>query len=237
MIKNSTQGKVVLIPVTIGASLENSIPNGNYEYCKSIFHFYVENTREARRFLKLVDISIDIDKIEFIEINKNADVELQSLSNWLKNGLTVGVISDSGCPGIADPGSIVVAKAHELGAQIIPLVGPNSIILALMASGFNGQNFAFNGYLPVKDPVRSASIKHFETLIQKSQQTQIFIETPYRNNQILSDFIKNCQPKTQLCIALGLTTSTEMIKKQSISEWSKKPIDLPKEPAIFLLGS
>jgi 16S rRNA (cytidine1402-2'-O)-methyltransferase len=157
------------------------------------------------------------------------------LRNWLKEGHDVGLMSEAGCPGIADPGADLVAVAHNAGASVIPLVGPNSLILALMASGLNGQSFSFVGYLPVKDPMRTKRIKELEAISAKEKQTQLFIETPYRNDHILADLLKNCNPGTRLCIAQNITSAEAFIKTKTVAEWNKQVPVMGKTPAVFLM--
>lgn len=200
-------------------------------------YFIVENIRTARRFMKQVNSDINIDDCTFYEINKRT--KPQDLPLYLKplvDGNNVAVISEAGCPGVADPGADVVRMAHQRGMKVIPIVGPSSILLALMASGLNGQNFAFKGYLPVKPNERSKEITLLEKRIRGEKQTQIFIETPYRNNQLIGDLLKTCAPSTLLCIAANITGENEFIQTKTIQEWKGKTPDLHKQPVIFLLG-
>jgi 16S rRNA (cytidine1402-2'-O)-methyltransferase len=225
----------------------NILAEGNWQHVlpASIFpiltetrYFIVENIRTARRFMKQVNREINIDACSFYEINKRTEPkDLPHFLQPLENGNNVAVISEAGCPGIADPGAEVVRLAHKKGIHVVPLVGPSSILLALMASGLNGQNFAFNGYLPVKPQERSKAIAALDKTAKTKQQTQIFIETPYRNNQLVSDILKTCNASTLLCIAANLTGKNEFISTKSVGEWKKKGVpDLHKQPAIFLLG-
>jgi 16S rRNA (cytidine1402-2'-O)-methyltransferase len=198
----------------------------------------VENIRTARRFLKQVNKEINIDQLTFFELNKYTNQnELPAFLKPLEQGDNVAVISEAGCPGIADPGAEVVKIAHQKGYKVVPLVGPSSIVLALMASGLNGQNFAFNGYLPVRANERTRAISNLEKLVKNNRQTQIFIETPYRNNQLITEVLKTCSPSTLLCIAANLTGENEFIATKSVSRWKGNVPDLHKQPAIFLLGS
>lgn len=200
--------------------------------------FIVENIRTARRFMKQVNREINIDECTFYEINKRT--KLQDLPRFLKplgDGNNIAVISEAGCPGVADPGADVVKIAHQRGFKVVPIVGPSSILLALMASGLNGQNFAFKGYLPVKPNERVKEISALEKRIKSEKQTQIFIETPYRNNQLIADLVKTCSPSTFLCIAANITGESEYIVTQTIQEWKGKTPDLHKQPVIFLLGN
>lgn len=228
-------GTLILIPIPIAPDAFHTLPAEVLQHTAEIRHFFVENIRTARRFLKAIHPALVIDELHFSEIDKHEGADKQLLRDWLKAGHTVGVMSEAGCPGIADPGAELVAVAQELRAKVRPLTGPNSMILSLMASGLNGQSFAFNGYLPVKEPARSTRIKALEALSRKEQQTQLFIETPYRNNQLLDDLLKHCQPSTRLCIALHITDPGEWIVTRHISEWQKNKPALEKAPAVFLL--
>ncbi|WP_423127183.1 SAM-dependent methyltransferase [Gaoshiqia sp. Z1-71] len=227
-----------LIPLTLGESeLHTVIPTHHREIIHSISHFIVENIRTARRFLKKTDPSIDIDSLRFYELNKHTDKnQLHAYLEPIKAGLHVGVMSEAGCPGVADPGADVVRIAHEKGIRVIPLVGPSSILLAMMASGMNGQNFAFNGYLPIKKDEKAQQIKLLEKRIYAENQSQLFIEAPYRNLQLLDDLLNYCQPQTRLCIACDLTLETEFIRTRTIGEWKTQKPDIQKRPTIFVLG-
>ena len=234
---NTMAASLFLIPVTLGdTTISKTLPDYNHTIIVSIKHFIVENIRSARRFLKLTEPSIDIDALTFYTLNKHTSKEL--IADFLKpieEGYSVGVISDAGCPAIADPGAEVVALAHRKNIQVIPLVGPSSILLALMASGFNGQCFAFHGYLPVDNEQRMKTLKTLEHRMYSENQTQLFIETPYRNGKLLDEILKTCKPSTRLCIAADLTLNSEYIKTRSISEWKKQKPDLSKRPCIFAL--
>ncbi len=201
-------------------------------------YFIVENIRTARRFMKQVNREINIDECTFYEINKRT--KPQDLPLFLKplvDGKDVAVISEAGCPGVADPGADVVRIAHQRGMKVVPIVGPSSILLALMASGLNGQDFAFRGYLPVKPLERVRAISDLEKTSRNSKQTQIFIETPYRNNQLISDILKTCAPSILFCIAANITGENEFIQTKSIQDWKKNGTpDLHKQPVIFLIG-
>ena len=201
-------------------------------------YFIVENIRTARRFMKQVNREINIDECTFYEINKRTNTaDLPRFLKPIVDGHDVAVISEAGCPGVADPGADVVKIAHQRGIKVVPIVGPSSILLALMASGMNGQNFAFKGYLPVKPQERVKELQTLERTIRSSQQTQVFIETPYRNNQLVSDVIKACSPSTLFCIAANITGENEFIQTKSIQDWKKAGVpDLHKQPVIFLLG-
>jgi len=227
-------GSLYLIPVPIADGALQTLPVEISTHTLEIQHYFVEDLRTARRFLKALHPSIVIDDLHFSEIDKHNGANISLLKQWLKEGKTIGVLSESGCPGIADPGAEMAAVAQHMGAKVVPLTGPNSIILALMASGLNGQSFCFNGYLPVKEPVRGQRIKALEQISQKEKQTQIFIETPYRNEVILADFLKNCQGNTHLCIAKNISAHDAFIKTKTINEWKKDIPVLGKVPAVFL---
>lgn len=199
--------------------------------------FMVENLRTARRFLKKVDKRITIDRLHFCEIGKNANpTEVAAFFENYSKTQDIGILSEAGCPGIADPGANIVAMAHKKGMQLVPLVGPSSLLLSLMASGFNGQHFTFHGYLPVQKAERAKALKHLEAQARKLHQTQLFIETPFRNRQLLEAILENCHAETQLCIASNLTANDESILTQSVREWKQKIPDLHKKPTIFLIG-
>ena len=226
-----------LIPNLLGeAPVEQVLPPYNREIILGIRHFIVEDVRTARRFLKLVDRSIDIDQLTFYTLNKHTNPEeVASMLKPLEDGSPMGVISEAGCPAVADPGADVVAIAQRKGLQVIPLVGPSSIILAVMGSGFNGQSFAFNGYLPIEPEDRIKTLKKLEQRAYTENQTQLFIETPYRNAKMMADILKACRPQTHLCIAAGLTTKDEYIKTRTIKEWGGKLPQIDKIPCIFLI--
>lgn len=214
------------------------IPSYNHDVVMQIRHFVVEDIRSARRFLRKMDASFPIDDSCFYEMGKHADERLfTSYLKPLSEGLPVGVISEAGCPAVADPGANVVAIAQRKGYRVIPLVGPSSMILAVMGSGLNGQNFAFNGYLPVEDADRAKKLKALETRAHNEHQTQLFIETPYRNRKMFDTLLRTLRPQTRLCVAAGITTSDEYIHTHTIQEWKKVQLpDLSKIPAIFLIG-
>lgn len=226
-----------LLPVTLGDTpIEKVLPTYNHDIIVGIRHFIVEDIRSARRFLKKVDHEIDIDALTFYPLNKHTSPE--ALSGYLKPleaGESMGVISEAGCPAVADPGADVVAMAQRKGLRVIPLVGPSSIILSVMGSGFNGQSFAFHGYLPIDASERIKTIKQLEQRIYSENQTQLFIETPYRNHKMFDDIVSTCRPQTKLCIAANLTCEGEYIKTRSIKEWKGHCPDLSKIPCIFLL--
>ena len=228
-------GQLYLIPVHIAEHALHTLPAEVSAVTLQVKHFFAENARTARRFLKELHPELKIEELEFSEIDKHTGPDKALLKKWLQEGLSVGVMSEAGCPAIADPGSELVAIAHGAGASVKPLTGPNSMMLALMGSGLDGQRFAFHGYLPLKDPQRSARIKALEALSAKEQQTQLFIETPYRNNALLSDLLKVCQPNTRICIAQNLSGPTEFIKTATAAQWKKNLPALEKSPAVFLM--
>ena len=226
-----------LIPVTLGNTpIDQVLPAHNADIIRRIRHFVVEEIRTARRFLKQVDRNINIDDLTFYPMGKHADkATFSAYLKPLRNGEAVGVISEAGCPAVADPGADLVAIAQGEGLKVVPLVGPSSILLAVMGSGFNGQSFAFHGYLPIEPGERIKRIKALEGRIYAEDQTQLFIETPYRNNKMMEDIVKNCRPQTKLCIAANITCEGEYIKTKTIKEWQGKLPDLSKIPCIFLI--
>lgn len=230
--------KIYLIPTTLGdTTIERVLPPDLTGMISSIHVFIVENIRTARRFLKKVNPAIVIDDLTFFELNQHTDrKEISRFLEPISNGLDIGIISEAGCPAVADPGADVVKIAHTKNIQVVPLVGPSAILLALMASGMSGQNFAFNGYLPIKNPEKAQQIKFLEKRMQTEGQTQIFIEAPYRNLQLLDDLLKNCEPQTMLCIAADITLNTEFIRAKPVSYWKTHLPDIQKRPAIFMIG-
>jgi len=236
--KKLQMAKLYLIPTTLGdTSIERVLPPDLTKVINSVTVFIVENLRTARRFLKKVNPDIVIDDLTFFELNQHTDPK--ELSRFLepnRRGLDIGIISEAGCPGVADPGADVVKIAHTRNIQVVPLVGPSSILLALMASGMSGQNFAFNGYLPIKNPEKAMQIKMLEHRMQTEGQTQIFIEAPYRNAQLLDNLLKNCDPLTLLCIAVDITMDTEFILCKPMSWWKNNIPEIQKRPAIFMIG-
>ena len=226
-----------LLPVTLGDTpVEQVLPAYNKEIILGIKHFIVEDVRSARRFLKKVEASINIDELTFYPLNKHTSPD--DLSGYLKplqEGHSMGVISEAGCPAVADPGADVVAMAQRKNLKVVPLVGPSSIILSVMGSGFNGQSFAFHGYLPIEAADRIKRLKELEGRIYSENQTQLFIETPYRNNQMMEDIVKTCRPQTKLCIAANITCEGEYIHTKTIREWKGHLPDLTKVPCIFLI--
>lgn len=228
-----------LIPVTLGpTSIEQVLPSYNHDIIMGIRHFIVENVRSARRFLRQVDREFPIDDSEFYEMGKHSDERLFSqYLQPLRDGKPMGVISEAGCPAVADPGADIVAIAQRQNLRVIPLVGPSSMIMAVMGSGLNGQSFAFNGYLPVETSERAKALKALETRAWNEHQTQLFIETPYRNQKMFQTLLATLRPQTRLCIAAGITTEDEYIHTHTIAEWKKTTLpDLSKVPAIFLIN-
>lgn len=238
LLSQGVGGLLYLIPTTLGETddLSKILPAGNADVISSLKFFIVENIRTARRFLKKVNRKINIDELTFFELNKHTQPEeITQFLKPLKAGNDTGIISEAGCPAVADPGTDVVALAQKQGFTVVPLVGPSSILLSLMASGFNGQSFAFIGYLPIQQSDRIKALKKMEDRIYSEHQTQIFIETPYRNMKLLDDIIAVCQPNTKLCIAADITLETEFIKTKPVSAWKSQKPDLNKRPCIFLL--
>ncbi|MGV3559152.1 SAM-dependent methyltransferase [Larkinella arboricola] len=199
--------------------------------------FFVENVRTARRFISSLKTGLIIDELTFYDLHKDTpETETQQQLKLLKQqNQDAGVLSEAGCPGVADPGAVAVRLAHQSGWQVRPLVGPSSILLALMASGMSGQSFAFHGYLSIDKPTRLQQIRQLEQDARKRQQTQIFMETPYRNNQMLADLLAVCHPETRLCVACNLTAPDELLRTLSIREWKGQTVDLHKKPSLFLL--
>ena len=228
-----------LIPVTLGETpVSQVLPAYNHDVILGIRHFIVENVRSARRFLRLVDHEFPIDDSTFYEMGKHALTDqFASYLKPLQQGFPVGVISEAGCPAVADPGAEVVAMAQHKGFRVIPLVGPSSMIMAVMASGLNGQSFAFNGYLPVDEADRAKKLKALESRAWNESQTQLLIETPYRNRKMFDTILRTLRPQTRLCVAAGITTSDEYIRTHTVQEWKRIQLpDLSKIPAIFLIG-
>lgn len=235
MSTEQSQSKVFLIPSVLHEGATQTIPTYVIDALKQCKVFFVENERTARRFLKSMWKEMVIDDYKWVTIHKAEPQVKNQFSQMLKTNTNIGIISEAGCPGVADPGQILVAVAHDLGATVIPLTGPSSILLALMASGLNGQQFQFTGYLPIDNVERGKALKNLESESTKKNCTQIFIETPYRNNQLLETICRTCQPATMLCIATNLTSPEEVIKTKSIKDWKKHLPDLHKKPTVFLL--
>lgn len=225
---------VYLIPSLLHEEGLQTIPSYIIDAVKRCQAFFVEEQRTARRYLKKINKEIVIDDYEWFTIT-NENPNIDSFKKKIREEKTIGIMSEAGCPGVADPGQQLVAIAHQLNIEVKPLVGPSSVLLALMASGLNGQQFRFNGYLPIREHERNKTIKDLETESAKKDCTQIFIETPYRNNQLIDALLNNCQQSTKICIAVDLTGRNEFIKTRPVSEWKKNKPDINKRPAIFLL--
>ena len=233
----STKSIVYLIPSLLHEDGLNAIPAYLLHAVKDCQVFFVENERTARRYLKQLWKEMVIDDYEWVAIHKAEENVKQNFNRYLKEGKNIGIISEAGCPGIADPGQVLVQEAQLHEAIVKPLVGPSSILLALMASGMNGQCFRFLGYLPIDKNGRIAAIRSLEKDSLQNNCTQLFIETPYRNNQIIETLLQVCQPATRLCIAVNLTGPDEWIKTRKVKEWSKHVPDVHKKPAMFLIYS
>jgi 16S rRNA (cytidine1402-2'-O)-methyltransferase len=229
------QAKVFLIPSMIDETATQTIPAYVLQAVKKCEVFFVENERSARRYLKSLDKEINIDQYEWFTIHKSEETVAGSFREKIKEGKTIGIISEAGCPGVADPGQLLVQVAQDMNVSVSPLVGPSSILLALMASGMNGQQFQFVGYLPIDQGERQKKILDLENESKRKNTTQLFIETPYRNNQLLETILKTCKPATSLCIAVNITSEEESIQTKSIAQWKERIPDLNKKPALFLL--
>ncbi|WKN44550.1 SAM-dependent methyltransferase [Tunicatimonas pelagia] len=235
----SSKGIIYLIPTVIAADTQAQVLAPQIrEIANRLTYFLVENVRTARRFLSSLSIQTPISELQFELLSKKtAATDLPGLMKPALSGQDIGIMSEAGCPGVADPGARAVAYAHQQNLRVVPLVGPSSILLALMASGFSGQSFTFQGYLPIDKTQRIQAIKRLEKQSQHHRQTQIFMETPYRNNQLLADVVKHCQPKTLICVAKNINGSDEYIKTQPVHTWQKNLPDLHKVPTVFLLYS
>jgi len=227
--------KVYLVPSVLDELAIQTIPTYIIEAVKDCQVIFAENERTTRRFLKSICKEIVIDNYEWFTIHKAEEEQKNSFRQKIKEGKNIAIISEAGCPGIADPGQILIELAQQLNVVVKPLVGPSSILLALMASGMNGQQFEFAGYLPIDNNERTKALKEMELTSQKKHSTQIFIETPYRNNQMIETLLKICKSTTKLCIAAELTGLNEFIKTKTIAEWQKEKTDFHKKPVIFLL--
>jgi len=230
-------GTLYLIPVPLAEqAAARSFTPYLVDTVNSIKEYIVENEKTARRFLKEAGLKTPQSELIIHDYGKhNRNDDTVDFFKGLLAGNDVGLMSEAGCPGVADPGALLVAKAHRMGIKVVPLVGPSSVLLALMASGFSGQSFAFHGYLPIDKVQRSKRIKELEQLSERNDQTQLFIETPFRNNPMLEEILKSANAKTRLCIACDLTAVTEFVQTKTIAEWQKKVPDLHKRPAIFLI--
>lgn len=234
---NYSNSKLFLIPNSIGdIDPKLVVPAGLPKIVESLSHFIVEDVRNARRYLRKLSKEIVIDELNFYELNKHTDdLQISTYLNICKSGLDIGLLSEAGLPCVADPGNVIVKMAHQKGIRVVPITGPSSIFLALMASGLNGQNFAFNGYLPVDNNAKIQKLKELEKKSRSEGQSQIFMDTPYRNNKILDDILNNLNPNAYLCIAMNITCEDEMIKTKTLSEWAGNKPDLHKKPCIFII--
>jgi len=230
-------GTLFLIPVPLAEqATAKSFTPYLVDIINQVKEYIVENEKTARRFLKEAGLRTPQSELIIHDYGKhNRNIPINEFFKGLVSGNDVGLMSEAGCPGVADPGAEIVAEAHRKGIKVVPLVGPSSILLAVMASGFNGQSFTFHGYLPIDKAERSRKIKELETLAQRFNQTQLFIETPFRNNPMLEEILRSCAPKTRLCIACNLTAEDEFVQTKTIAEWKQKIPDLHKRPTIFLL--
>lgn len=229
------KGSVILIPTFLHEESPNVLSNYLVDEIKKCTIFFVEQEKTARRFLKKIWKEIVIDDYQWFTIHKSENEVVTKFNYFLNEGKNIGIISEAGCPCIADPGQILVNAAQQNDMIVKPLVGPSSILLALMASGMNGQCFKFNGYLPIDKMDKKKKLKELEEESRKTNCTQIFIETPYRNNQLIQDILETCKPETKFCIAVDLTASTEFIKTKTIREWKKNLVDFHKRLGIFLI--
>lgn len=237
MKTDNPKGKLYLIPTTLGESDPMDVlPQTVKRAIDFIDHYIVENEKTARRFIKAVNAQKAQAELKISLLNKHTEVsEHNAMIKPCLEGINVGLMSEAGCPGVADPGAVIVKIAHEKGIQVVPLVGPSSILLAMMASGMNGQSFAFNGYLPIDKNDKKSALKNFEKMSSDKNQSQIFIETPYRNNKLLEDILSALQPNTHLCIAADITLPTEYIKTLRVADWKKTKVDLHNRPTIFII--
>ena len=227
--------KVYLVPSVLDDLAMHTIPTYLIDAVKDCQVIFAENERTTRRFLKSICKDIVIDDFEWFTIHKAEEEQKISFRQKIKEGKNIAIISEAGCPGIADPGQILIELAQQLNITVKPLVGPSSILLALMASGMNGQQFGFVGYLPIDNNERKKTIKEMETTSAKKNSAEIFIETPYRNNQLIETLLKTCKATTRICIAAELTSINEFIKTKTVADWQKEKIDFHKKPVIFLL--
>lgn len=240
VLENMTKGRLILFPVPIGAEeIGMSLPATNQELLASCHTFIVEELRTARRFLKKAGYPFPIDDAQFFELNEHTThEEIGGYLDAIERGENIGLLSEAGLPCVADPGAMITRVAQRRGIEVVPLVGPSSLMLALMASGFNGQSFAFNGYLPVDKSKRAAAIRHLEERLHREHQTQLFIEAPYRNNQMLEALASTLSPQTMVCVACDLTMPTQYIRTLSAAKWQKEreKLNLHKRNTVFLIG-
>jgi 16S rRNA (cytidine1402-2'-O)-methyltransferase len=231
------KGKLYLIPTTLGEGIvSNVLPESIARTIADIDYYIVENEKTARKCIKSTNPEKIQASLTLFSLNKHTEIKehLLMIQPCLE-GKNIGLMSEAGCPGVADPGAAIVKIAHEKGIQVVPLVGPSSILLAMMASGMNGQNFAFNGYIPIDKSEKKTALKNLEKLSQDKNQSQIFIETPYRNNKMLEDILQALNPATHLCVAADITLETEYIKTMRVADWKKAVLDLHNRPAIFII--
>ncbi len=226
---------VYLVPTVLDENALHTIPLYIIDAVKNCKVIFAENERTARRFLKSICKEIVIDDYEWFTIHKTEEEQKNNFRQKINDGKNIAIISEAGCPGVADPGQVLVEVAQQMNATVKPLVGPSSILLALMASGMNGQQFEFIGYLPIDITERTKAIREMEIESLKKHSTQIFIETPYRNNQLLETLLKTCKPSTSICIAADLTGTAENIKTKTVADWKNEKTDFHKKPVIFLL--
>ena len=241
-MKSNSLGKLYLIPITLSNPGETTVvpedvlPQTIKRTIDFIDYYIVENEKTARKFIKSIHPEKKQPDLKISVLNKHTEIaEHNDFIQPLLRGKNIGLMSESGCPGVADPGAVIVKLAHEKGIQVVPLVGPSSILLALMASGMNGQSFAFNGYLPIDKNNKKQALKSFERLSQEKNQSQLFIETPYRNNKLMEDLLQILQPNTYLCVACDITLPTEYIKTKTVNQWKKEKADLHNRPCIFII--
>ncbi|MES2848127.1 MAG: SAM-dependent methyltransferase [Bacteroidota bacterium] len=226
---------VYLVPTVLDETATHTIPSYIIDAVKNCHVIFAENERTARRFLKSICKEIVIDNYEWFAIHKAEEEQVNNFRQKIKEEKNIAIISEAGCPGVADPGQVLIEAAQQMNATVKPLVGPSSILLALMASGMNGQHFEFVGYLPIDNIEKVKAIKDLEIASQKKNSTQIFIETPYRNNQLIETLLKTCKASTKICIASELTGTNEFVKTKTVAEWQKEKTDFHKKPVIFLL--
>jgi 16S rRNA (cytidine1402-2'-O)-methyltransferase len=231
-------GTLYLIPVSLGKTNNHKLfPGLNLQLLEELNHLVVENEKSARRFIRSTGNKRDFDKLELILLDKRTrQHEISRPIELLLQGIDVGIMSEAGCPGVADPGQILMNEAHNYNIKVVPLIGPSSILLGLMASGLNGQGFTFNGYLPIDKKAKLHKLRELDSRVSKTGFTQIFMETPYRNQAMFDDVIKSCNAKHKLCVAVDITLETELIKTLTIAEWQAEKINLHKRPCMFLLG-
>jgi 16S rRNA (cytidine1402-2'-O)-methyltransferase len=241
-MKSNSLGKLYLIPITLSNPGETTVvpedvlPHTIKRTIDFVDYYIVENEKTARKFIKSIHPEKKQPDLKISVLNKHTEiVEHNDFIQPILKGENIGLMSESGCPGVADPGAVIVKLAHEKGIQVVPLVGPSSILLALMASGMNGQSFAFNGYLPIDKNDKKQALKSFERLSQEKNQSQLFIETPYRNNKLMEDLLQILQPNTYLCVACDITLPTEYIKTKTVNQWKKEKADLHNRPCIFII--